>query len=204
MRELIILTFTYKSILRPTLHEPPCRETEKGQESGDIGDRRDEDIREQTRIIGEAFDDVVLYQDACQRGREDGEVLKLLQEGLVGTACAAVGVGGIAEADQHVARELGLAYLAVDLLQVLARPIFDLRRGEARSAGTFQVGPSRLVGAETIVEDTEFEFHSWLVAVDQQGIGGGIHGWGWHGAGSGAADDATTLPAWNCKQTFRR
>jgi cyanophycin synthetase len=48
------------------------------------GDRRDEDIREQTRIIGEAFDDVVLYQDACQRGRVDGEVLKLLRQGLEG------------------------------------------------------------------------------------------------------------------------
>jgi len=29
-----------------------------------------------------------LYQDQCQRGREDGEVLKLLQEGLVGTSKA--------------------------------------------------------------------------------------------------------------------
>ncbi len=48
------------------------------------GDRRDEDIREQTRIIGDAFDDVVLYQDACQRGRVDGEVLKLLRQGLDG------------------------------------------------------------------------------------------------------------------------
>lgn len=48
------------------------------------GDRRDEDIREQSRIIGEAFDDVVLYQDDCQRGREDGEVLALLRDGLKG------------------------------------------------------------------------------------------------------------------------
>ena len=48
------------------------------------GDRRDEDIREQTRIIGEVFDDVVLYQDACQRGRIDGEVLGLLRQGLEG------------------------------------------------------------------------------------------------------------------------
>ena len=46
------------------------------------GDRRDEDIREQTAILGEAFDDFILYQDACQRGREDGEVLGLLREGL--------------------------------------------------------------------------------------------------------------------------
>ena len=48
------------------------------------GDRRDEDIRKQTQILGGVFDDVLLYQDQCQRGREDGEVLALLQEGLVG------------------------------------------------------------------------------------------------------------------------
>jgi cyanophycin synthetase len=48
------------------------------------GDRRDEDIREQTQILGTAFDEVILYQDACQRGREDGEVIGLLREGLQG------------------------------------------------------------------------------------------------------------------------
>ncbi|MCD2512870.1 cyanophycin synthetase [Comamonas endophytica] len=48
------------------------------------GDRRDQDISEQTRILGQAFDDVILYQDACQRGRADGEVLQLLQQGLAG------------------------------------------------------------------------------------------------------------------------
>ena len=50
------------------------------------GDRRDEDIRQQTEILGDAFDDVILYQDACQRGREDGEVIRLLREGLA-NAC---------------------------------------------------------------------------------------------------------------------
>ncbi|MFZ5519817.1 MAG: cyanophycin synthetase [Pseudomonadota bacterium] len=50
------------------------------------GDRRDEDIREQTAILGAAFDEVVLYQDACQRGRADGEVVALLREGLAGAA----------------------------------------------------------------------------------------------------------------------
>ncbi|MCI4441104.1 cyanophycin synthetase [Tibeticola sp.] len=48
------------------------------------GDRRDEDIRDQTRILGRAFDEAILYQDACQRGRADGEVLRLLREGLAG------------------------------------------------------------------------------------------------------------------------
>lgn len=50
------------------------------------GDRRDEDIREQTRILGGAFDEVLLYQDQCQRGRQDGEVLALLREGLAGAS----------------------------------------------------------------------------------------------------------------------
>ncbi len=50
------------------------------------GDRRDEDIREQTVILGAAFDDVILYQDAAQRGRADGEVLGLLRGGLQGAA----------------------------------------------------------------------------------------------------------------------
>ncbi len=46
------------------------------------GDRRDDDIRQQTEILGDAFDDVLLYQDACQRGRADGEVIALLRDGL--------------------------------------------------------------------------------------------------------------------------
>jgi len=48
------------------------------------GDRRDDDIRQQTEILGDAFDDVILYEDQCQRGRSDGEVIALLREGLTG------------------------------------------------------------------------------------------------------------------------
>ena len=48
------------------------------------GDRRDQDLREQTVILGSAFDEVILYQDAAQRGRADGEVIALLREGLQG------------------------------------------------------------------------------------------------------------------------
>jgi cyanophycin synthetase len=50
------------------------------------GDRRDQDIRDQTQILGGAFDEVLLYEDACQRGRSDGEVLHLLRQGLDGAA----------------------------------------------------------------------------------------------------------------------
>jgi cyanophycin synthetase len=48
------------------------------------GDRRDDDLREQTVILGAAFDEVILYQDAAQRGRADGEVMALLRHGLQG------------------------------------------------------------------------------------------------------------------------
>ena len=46
------------------------------------GDRRDQDIRQQTEILGDAFDEVILYEDQCQRGRADGEVVALLRQGL--------------------------------------------------------------------------------------------------------------------------
>jgi cyanophycin synthetase len=47
------------------------------------GDRRDIDIIRQTEILGDVFDEIILYQDQCQRGRSDGEVLALLRQGLV-------------------------------------------------------------------------------------------------------------------------
>ncbi|MEN9843417.1 MAG: cyanophycin synthetase [Pseudomonadota bacterium] len=47
------------------------------------GDRRDEDIVDQTKILGKVFDEVILYEDACQRGRSEGEVVALLRQGLV-------------------------------------------------------------------------------------------------------------------------
>lgn len=46
------------------------------------GDRRDQDLRRQTEILGDAFDTVILYEDQCQRGRAEGEVLALLRQGL--------------------------------------------------------------------------------------------------------------------------
>ena len=48
------------------------------------GDRRDEDIRQITEVLGAAFEEVVMYEDQCQRGRRDGEVMALLREGLAG------------------------------------------------------------------------------------------------------------------------
>ena len=46
------------------------------------GDRRDQDIRQITEILGDTFEEVVMFEDQCQRGRQDGEVMALLREGL--------------------------------------------------------------------------------------------------------------------------
>jgi len=48
------------------------------------GDRRDEDVIEQARIIGREFDHVVIYEDGCTRGRPDGEIVGLMWKGLAG------------------------------------------------------------------------------------------------------------------------
>jgi cyanophycin synthetase len=46
------------------------------------GDRRDEDIILQAELIANAFDLMVLYEDACTRGRKDGEICQLMREGF--------------------------------------------------------------------------------------------------------------------------
>lgn len=66
--------------LADTIHDMPAKH--RSVVISGAGDRRDDDIRRQTRILGNVFDHVVLYEDACQRGRAEGEVVKLLREGL--------------------------------------------------------------------------------------------------------------------------
>jgi cyanophycin synthetase len=66
------------------------------------GDRRDVDIVRQTEILGDVFDEIILYQDQCQRGRKDGEVLALLRQGLVN-----------AQRTKHISEITG-EFLAID------------------------------------------------------------------------------------------
>jgi len=73
------------------------------------GDRRDADIVRQGQIIGAFFDEVVLYQDRCQRGRADGEVIALLRQGLQGSPRARI----VAEVrGEFLAIDTGLSRLA--------------------------------------------------------------------------------------------
>jgi cyanophycin synthetase len=73
------------------------------------GDRRDEDLRRQTEILGDLFDRVVLYEDKCQRGRADGEVVALLRQGL-STASRAADV-------QEIRGEMAAIDVALNSLQ---------------------------------------------------------------------------------------
>jgi cyanophycin synthetase len=104
------------------------------------GDRRDEDIREQTVILGAAFDEVILYQDAAQRGRADGEVLGLLRQGLQGaprTTCVDALRGEFAAIDHALARLRSgdLCMVLVDQVeQALAHLLQRQREWQARAA----------------------------------------------------------------------
>jgi cyanophycin synthetase len=46
------------------------------------GDRRDEDILRQAKIIGDFFHDIYIYEDKCTRGRPDGEIMRMMREGF--------------------------------------------------------------------------------------------------------------------------
>jgi cyanophycin synthetase len=46
------------------------------------GDRRDIDMIRQGELLAEAFDRVVLYEDAYLRGREPGEIIRLFKQGV--------------------------------------------------------------------------------------------------------------------------
>jgi cyanophycin synthetase len=54
------------------------------------GDRRDADIIRQAEIIGNGFDQVIIYEDKCTRGRPDGEVVTLMRRGLDNAARVSV------------------------------------------------------------------------------------------------------------------
>jgi cyanophycin synthetase len=47
------------------------------------GDRRDEDIRNAARIVGQHFDRVIVRDDIDLRGRKPGEVARIIREGLI-------------------------------------------------------------------------------------------------------------------------
>ena len=111
------------------------------------GDRRDEDIRAQTRLLGEAFDDVILYQDACQRGRADGEVLTLLRDGLKGATRTrqVEEVHGEFVAIDHALSRLGKGDLCLILIDQVEEALAHIRQRveQAKAATTPRRGAAK-------------------------------------------------------------
>jgi len=102
------------------------------------GDRRDQDITEQTQILGKVFDDVILYQDACQRGREDGEVLALLRKGLEGAPRTSYSteIHGEFIAIDHALARLQPGDLCLVLVDQVEEALEHLRKHVSGSVGT--------------------------------------------------------------------
>ncbi|MFZ5507349.1 MAG: cyanophycin synthetase [Pseudomonadota bacterium] len=100
------------------------------------GDRRDEDIRKQTQILGAAFDSVVLYQDQCQRGRKDGEVIALLREGLEGASRTreVCDINGEFVAIDHALERLQSGDLCLILIDQVEEALAHISRRVAESS----------------------------------------------------------------------
>jgi len=81
------------------------------------GDRRDDDIREMGRISGENFDRIVIRKGSYLRGREAGEIAKLLQEGIdqAGTSPQVRVIDGNHEAISHAVKYARKGELIVTL-----------------------------------------------------------------------------------------
>ncbi len=49
------------------------------------GDRRDEDMVKQGEMLSHAFDTVLIYEDQYIRGREPGDITRLIRQGMSGS-----------------------------------------------------------------------------------------------------------------------
>jgi cyanophycin synthetase len=86
------------------------------------GDRRDGDLIRQGEMLGDAFDRVILYEDEnCTRGREPGEIIRLIRQGVEGRrrACEVLEVMGAVRAVDRalsMARSGELLLIQVDVV----------------------------------------------------------------------------------------
>jgi cyanophycin synthetase len=132
------------------------------------GDRRDVDIIRQAEIIGNGFDEVVLYEDKCTRGRPDGEVVRLMRQGLVNC----VRMSQVHETrGEFRAIEMGLRLL---------------RSGDLILVQADQVEPSLAFIQEFIATNTLTEPATRVAASEAAGHGAAV-GAGSNGHANGAA-----------------
>ena len=108
------------------------------------GDRRDQDIRDQTKILGAHFDEFVLYEDACQRGRTDGEIIGLLRAGLDGAprATRIDEIRGEFAAIDHALAQLSAGDLCLILVDQVEEALAHIaRRVDEASASAATAAP---------------------------------------------------------------
>jgi cyanophycin synthetase len=70
------------------------------------GDRRDEDILRQSQLIADFFHEIYIYEDQCTRGRDDGEIMRMMREGFAkgrGTPVVLQESGELAAIDAAIA-----------------------------------------------------------------------------------------------------
>jgi cyanophycin synthetase len=113
------------------------------------GDRRDVDILRQAEILGESYDRVLLYEYPDRRGRDLGEIVALLRQGLdTGTRVSEV----VEVPDEPSAVDLALEELrSGDLLVIQPKAIDDVVSQVERFLAADRPRPGRKIHAGTPV-----------------------------------------------------
>jgi len=102
------------------------------------GDRRDEDIVRQAKIIASFFDEIYIYEDQCTRGRADGEILRLMCSGFAEVARAR----RVLHASGEFAA-IGAAIASLEAGDLLLCQVDQIDAGLEFVTGLFQQGGTR-------------------------------------------------------------
>ncbi len=74
-----------------------------------VGDRRDEDLREVCRLIASGCQHAIVFEDKQLRGRTPGELMDLVEQGLIDSGVDAGNVEKIADESEAIERALSMA-----------------------------------------------------------------------------------------------
>jgi len=86
------------------------------------GDRRNEDMIRQGELLAAAFDIVVLFEDQYVRGREPGEIMRLLRQGMTGPGARARDIQELKDSESAIEAALAMTQPG-DLLLIQADTI---------------------------------------------------------------------------------
>jgi cyanophycin synthetase len=80
----IVLDYGHNASALIALHEALAKMPHKRRKVvyTAAGDRRDVDIRRQAELLAGFFHEIYIYEDQCTRGRDSGEIIALMREGI--------------------------------------------------------------------------------------------------------------------------